>query len=116
MADTKTITIRDVQSLADRLLSRGSTKLLDDKPEQQGDMRLAAHALRALSRSFNHADLVALDSGPTTFTVDELGELAGRLATRSADMVTASRLISALITTGELAVRGAESQYVTIEN
>jgi hypothetical protein len=100
MAETKTITIRDVQSLADRLLSRGSTKLLDDRPEQQGDMRLAATVIRALARSFNSADIISIENGQTTLTIDELGELAGRLATRSADLVLASRLIGALITTG----------------
>jgi hypothetical protein len=66
--------------------------MLDDRPEHRGDMRLAATVIRALARSFNSADVVTLDNGgPTTLTVDELRELAGRLATRTADLVLASR-------------------------
>ena len=42
MAEAKTITIRDIQSLADRLLSRGLSQLSDDRPEHAGDLRLAA--------------------------------------------------------------------------
>ena len=56
MAEAKTITIRDIQSLADRLLSRGLSKLSDDRPEHAGDLRLAAKVIRAMARSFGHAD------------------------------------------------------------
>ena len=63
MAEAKTITIRDIQSLADRLLSRGVSKLSDDRPEHAGDLRLAARALRAMARSFGRADIVTLENG-----------------------------------------------------
>jgi hypothetical protein len=62
-ADSQTITIRDIQSLADRLLSRGSSKLSDDRPEHAGDLRLAAKVLRAMARSFGYADVVTLENG-----------------------------------------------------
>jgi hypothetical protein len=63
MAEAKTITIRDVQSLADRLLSRGLSKLSDDRPEHAGDLRLAAKVIRAMARSFGQADVVTLENG-----------------------------------------------------
>ena len=63
MAETKTITICDIQSLADRLLSRGLSKLSDDRPEHAGDLRLAAKVIRAMARSFGHADVVTLENG-----------------------------------------------------
>ena len=63
MAEAKTITIRDIQALADRLLSRGLSKLSDDRPEHAGDLRLAAKVIRAMARSFGHADVVALENG-----------------------------------------------------
>jgi hypothetical protein len=52
--------ISEVHSLAERLLARGRTALTD-VPEQQGDLRLAAKALLAMSRSFNRYDLLMLD-------------------------------------------------------
>jgi hypothetical protein len=55
-----TMTISEVHSLAERLLARGRT-VLTDVPEQQGDLRLAAKALLAMSRSFNRYDLLTLD-------------------------------------------------------
>jgi hypothetical protein len=55
-----TMTISEVHSLAERLLARGRT-VLTDVPEQQGDLRLAAKALLATSRSFNGYDLLMLD-------------------------------------------------------
>jgi hypothetical protein len=55
-----TMTISEVHSLAERLLARGRT-VLTDVPEQQGDLRLAAKALLAMSRSFNRYDLLMLD-------------------------------------------------------
>ena len=55
-----TMTISEVYSLADRLWARGRT-VLTDVPEQQGDLRLAAKALQALTRSFNRHDLLTLD-------------------------------------------------------
>ena len=63
MAEAKTITIPEIRSLADRLLSRGVSKLSDDRPEQAGDLRLAAKVIRAMARSFGHADVVILENG-----------------------------------------------------
>jgi hypothetical protein len=55
-----TMTISEVHSLAERLLARGRTALTD-VPEQQGDLRLAAKALLAMTRAFNRYDLLMLD-------------------------------------------------------
>ncbi len=55
-----TMTIPEVHSLANRLLARGRT-VLTDVPEQQGDLRLAAKALLAMSRSFHRSDVLTLD-------------------------------------------------------
>jgi hypothetical protein len=55
-----TMTISEVHSLAERLLARGRT-VLTDVPEQQGDLRLAAKALLAMTRAFNRYDLLTLD-------------------------------------------------------
>jgi hypothetical protein len=57
-----TMTIPEVHSLADRLAARGRT-VLTGAPEQQGDLRLAAKALRALTRAFNRYDVLTLDCG-----------------------------------------------------
>jgi hypothetical protein len=54
------MTIPEVKRLAGRLLARGRT-VLTDVPEQQGDLRLAAKALLAMSRAFNRYDVLALD-------------------------------------------------------
>jgi hypothetical protein len=56
-----TMTISEVHSLAARLMARGRT-VLTDVPEQQGDLRLAAKALLAMTRAFNRYDLLRLDS------------------------------------------------------
>jgi hypothetical protein len=61
--DPKTITIRDIQSLADRLSSRGLSKLSEERPEHAGDLRLAARVIRAMARSFAHADVGTLENG-----------------------------------------------------
>ena len=63
MAEVKTITIPEIRSLADRLLSRGLSKLSDDRSEHAGDLRLAAKVIRAMARSFGHADVVTLENG-----------------------------------------------------
>jgi hypothetical protein len=44
----KILTADDIQALADRLLSRGVSSLMQDQPELQRDFRLAAAALTAL--------------------------------------------------------------------
>jgi hypothetical protein len=63
MAEARTITIRDIQLLADRLLSHGLSKLSNDRPEHAGDLRLAAKVIRAMARSFGHTDVVTLENG-----------------------------------------------------
>jgi hypothetical protein len=56
-----TITIPEVQHLADRLLARGQAG--SGAPDQpgEGDLRLAAKALHAMTRSFNRYDVLHLD-------------------------------------------------------
>jgi len=63
MAEAKTITIPEIRSLAERLSSRDSSKLSDDRSEQAGDLQLAAKVIRAMARSFGNADVVTLENG-----------------------------------------------------
>jgi hypothetical protein len=46
-----TMTIPEVKRLAGRLLARGRTMPADDASDGQGDLRLAAKALLAMTRS-----------------------------------------------------------------
>jgi hypothetical protein len=55
-----TMTISEVLSLAGRLMADGRTAPAG-VPVEQGDLRLAAKALLAMSRSFNRYDLLMLD-------------------------------------------------------
>jgi hypothetical protein len=55
-----TMTIPEVKRLAGRLLARGRT-VPADAPDGQGDLRLAAKALLAMTRSFNRYDVLMLD-------------------------------------------------------
>ena len=55
-----TITIPEVKRLAGRLLAGGQAGLTDVSG-QQGDLRLAAKALLAMTRSFNRYDVLTLD-------------------------------------------------------
>jgi hypothetical protein len=55
-----TITIPEVKRLAGRLLARKQAELTGDSG-QQGDLRLAAKALLAMTRSFNRYDVLTLD-------------------------------------------------------
>ncbi len=55
-----TMRIDEIHSLADRLLSRGVTRLTD-APEQQNDLRLAARVIRSLVRSFAPSDIVTIN-------------------------------------------------------
>ena len=57
-----TLTFAEVQSLADRLLNRGLS-VLSTEPEQQRDLRTASRVIRALARSFNHADVITIENG-----------------------------------------------------
>jgi len=56
-----TMTIPEVKRLAGRLLARGRTVPTDDAPDGQGDLRLAAKALLAMTRSFNRYDVLTLE-------------------------------------------------------
>jgi len=64
MAESKsiTITIREIQALADRLLSRGLSQLSNTGPELRRDLRLAAKVIRALARSFAPSDVVTVEA------------------------------------------------------
>jgi hypothetical protein len=55
-----TITIPEVKRLAGRLLASEQAGLTDVSG-QQGDLRLAAKALLAMTRSFNRYDVLTLD-------------------------------------------------------
>jgi hypothetical protein len=55
-----TITIPEVKRLAGRLLT-GRQAELAGSTGQQGDLRLAAKALLAMTRSFNRYDVLTLD-------------------------------------------------------
>jgi hypothetical protein len=54
------MTIPEIKRLAGRLLARGRSELTGE-PDQQGDLRLAAKALLAMTRSFNRYDVLMLD-------------------------------------------------------
>lgn len=56
---TITLTPDDLQSLADRLYSRGVSKLLDDMPSVQADMRHASRAIRVLLTEIDKVAAVA---------------------------------------------------------
>jgi hypothetical protein len=55
------MTIPEVKRLAGHLLTRARTVPIDDAPDGQGDLRLAAKALLAMTRSFNRYDVLMLD-------------------------------------------------------
>jgi hypothetical protein len=53
----------DVETLADRLYSRGVSKLLDDSPSLQTDLRIASRVLRTL---LGKMDAAAAKAGEVT--------------------------------------------------
>jgi hypothetical protein len=55
-----TMTIPDVKRVAGRLLAGKQAGLTGDS-EQQGDLRLAAKALLAMTRAYNRYDVLTLD-------------------------------------------------------
>jgi hypothetical protein len=55
-----TMTIPEVHRLAERLLA-GAQSGLADVAARQGDLRLAAKALQALTRAYNRYDVLTLD-------------------------------------------------------
>jgi len=58
--ENTTLTTAEIQSLADRLLSRGLSALSASTPEQASDLRLASAALRALVAHWATSDVVHL--------------------------------------------------------
>jgi len=62
LADKRTtLTASDIQALADRLLSRGVSKLVTDRPESQRDLRAAARVIRALASDLPSGFVVTID-------------------------------------------------------
>ncbi len=59
---TQTLTVAEVQHLADRLFSRGVSKLLDDMPSTQTDMRAASRVIRALLNRVDRAAAMCGDA------------------------------------------------------
>jgi hypothetical protein len=59
---SRKLTTDEAQKLAGRLQSRGVSKLLDDQPELQRDMRTAAWVTRALLRKVDHAAAVCSEA------------------------------------------------------
>jgi predicted RNA-binding Zn ribbon-like protein len=59
---TGKLTTDEAQNLADRLQSRGVSKLLDDQPELQRDMRTAAWVIRALLSKVDHAAAICSEA------------------------------------------------------
>jgi hypothetical protein len=57
-----TLRIDEIHSLADRLFSRGVTKLTNETAEQQRDLLTASRALRELARHFNSHDTIVIDA------------------------------------------------------
>jgi hypothetical protein len=93
--EPRKLTVTELQSLADRLLSRGVSKLFSDQPELQRDLRAAATALselacvrRHLQSLFEIERAAAKLQAPTT---SDLGELAARLTGHARAIVNQSR-------------------------
>jgi hypothetical protein len=62
MTRTRTITIHEIKSLADKLLSDdGLGTLAAVAPDHSCDVWLAANCLRAMARSFNGSDAVTIN-------------------------------------------------------
>jgi hypothetical protein len=55
-----TMTIPEVKRLAGRLLASGQAELSGDSG-QQGDLRLAAKALLAMTRAYNRYDMLTFE-------------------------------------------------------
>lgn len=81
--ETRKLTVIELQSLANRLLSRGVSKLFSDQPELQRDLKVAATALGELACVRRHLhSLFEIDRAAARLqapTTGDLGELAARL-------------------------------------
>ena len=64
-----------MQTLADRLYSRGVSRLLDDSPSMQTDLRIVSQAIRVL---LNEMDKVAAIAGDVAHQLRPFWRTAGR--------------------------------------
>ncbi len=92
---TRKLTVTELQSLADRLLSRGVSRLFSDQPELQRDLKAAATALRELACARRHLQsLFEIERAAARLqapaTVD-LGVLAARLTDHARAIMNQSR-------------------------
>ena len=82
--ERRKLTVTELQSLADRLLSRGVSKLFSDQPELQRDLKAAATALSELACVRRHLQsLLEIEHAAAKLrmpTTSDLSELAARLA------------------------------------
>jgi hypothetical protein len=60
--------VAEIQTLADRLTSRGTSRLLSDQPEMQTDMKIGARVIRALLSKLDKA--AAMADGTAHFLAD----------------------------------------------
>jgi hypothetical protein len=67
-ANATVLTVAEVQTLADRLTSRGTSRLLSDQPEMQSDMKIGARVIRALLSKLDKA--AAMADGTAQFLAD----------------------------------------------
>jgi hypothetical protein len=67
-ANPTVLTVAEVQTLADRLTSRGTSRLLSDQPEMQSDMKIGARVIRALLSKLDKA--TAMADGTAQFLAD----------------------------------------------
>jgi hypothetical protein len=56
------LTVAEVQQLADRLFSRGVSRLMNDQPSVQSDMRAASRVIRALLNRVDRAAAMCGDA------------------------------------------------------
>jgi hypothetical protein len=83
--EPRKLTVTELQSLADRLLSRGVSKLFSDQPELQRDLKAAATALSELACVRRHLQsLFEIEPAAGTLQASAAGDLSG-LAARLTD-------------------------------
>jgi hypothetical protein len=58
-----TLSVPELHSLADRLLSRALSMLSTDTAEQQRDLKTASRVIRALLRNLNSSDTIVIENG-----------------------------------------------------
>ncbi len=67
-ANPTLLTVAEIQTLADRLTSRGTSRLFADQPETQSDMKVGARVIRALLSKLDKA--AAMAGGTAEFLAD----------------------------------------------